>query len=122
MEELNLGVLALQKLSAEMVEDVVKLHQPELDLPVGFLASVLRVRLSDEPVRMNADTIVRLVNALEVTADELLQPTAQKHSLHRKPSLRVLRRLEKIEKLPLHQQSTLLKTIDTFLRGATGTR
>jgi hypothetical protein len=30
----------------------------------------------------------------------------------------VLRRLEKIEKLPPHQQNTLLKTIDTFLKGA----
>lgn len=73
-------------------------------------------------LRLNGDMIVRLVNALEVTADELLQPVTKKHALRRKPSLRVLRRLEKIEKLPAHQQSTLLKTIDTFLRGATGTR
>jgi transcriptional regulator with XRE-family HTH domain len=73
-------------------------------------------------LRLNADIVVRLANALEVATDELLQPDGQKHPLRRKPSLRVLRRLEKIEKLPLHQQSTLLKTIDTFLRGATGTR
>jgi transcriptional regulator with XRE-family HTH domain len=73
-------------------------------------------------LRLNADIIVRLANALEVTADELLQSNKRKHTLRSKPSLRVLRRLEKIEKLPLHQQSTLLKTIDTFLRGATGAR
>ncbi len=36
----------------------------------------------------------------------------------RKPSRKVLRRLERIEALPRHQQATLLKTIDTFLRGA----
>jgi hypothetical protein len=63
-----------------------------------------------------------LANALEVTADELLQPNGRQHSLRRNPSLRVLRRLEKIEKLPAHQQNTLLKTIDTFLRGAAASR
>jgi transcriptional regulator with XRE-family HTH domain len=73
-------------------------------------------------LRLNADIVVRLANALEVTANELLQPGGPRHSLRRKPSLRVLRRLEKIEKLPAHQQSTLLKTIDTFLRGATASR
>jgi transcriptional regulator with XRE-family HTH domain len=73
-------------------------------------------------LRLNADIVVRLANALEVATDELLQPNGQKHSLRRKPSLRVLRRLEKIEKLPAHQQSTLLKTIDTFLRGAAASR
>ena len=73
-------------------------------------------------LRLNADIVVRLANALEVTADELLQPNGRQHSLRRKPSLRVLRRLEKIEKLPAHQQNTLLKTIDTFLRGAAASR
>ena len=73
-------------------------------------------------LRLNADIVVRLANALEVTADDLLQPNGRQHSLRRKPSLRVLRRLEKIEKLPAHQQNTLLKTIDTFLRGATASR
>jgi transcriptional regulator with XRE-family HTH domain len=34
-----------------------------------------------------------------------------------KPSLRVQRRMEKIEKLPPHQQNYLLKTIDGFLKG-----
>jgi hypothetical protein len=37
--------------------------------------------------------------------------------LRRKPSLRVLRHLERIERLPLYQQNTLLKTIDGFLKG-----
>jgi hypothetical protein len=37
--------------------------------------------------------------------------------LRNKPSLRVLRRLERIERLALHQQNTLLKTIDGFLKG-----
>jgi transcriptional regulator with XRE-family HTH domain len=36
----------------------------------------------------------------------------------RKPSRRVLRRLDRIESLPPGQQSVLLKTIDTFLENA----
>jgi hypothetical protein len=50
--------------------------------------------------------------------DELLKPNGSDAPLRRKPSLRMLRRLEIIESLPANQQSTLLKTIDTFLRGA----
>jgi hypothetical protein len=34
-----------------------------------------------------------------------------------KPSRKVLRRLELIESLPTHQQQTVLKTIDTMLKG-----
>jgi hypothetical protein len=36
----------------------------------------------------------------------------------KKPSRKVLRRLEQIEALPLAQQSALLRTIDTLLEGA----
>jgi transcriptional regulator with XRE-family HTH domain len=69
-------------------------------------------------LRLNADIVVRFANALEVSTDELLQPKDSRSPLRRKPSLRLQRRMEKIEKLPPHQQSTLLKTIDTFLKGA----
>jgi hypothetical protein len=54
------------------------------------------------------DRAVRFATALEITTDELLQPKAAQT---------VLRRLERIESLPQHQQNTLLKTIDGFLKG-----
>jgi len=68
-------------------------------------------------LRLNADMIVQLANALETTTDELLKPAASRLPLRRKPSLRLQRRMEKIEKLPAHQQNYLLKTIDGFLKG-----
>jgi transcriptional regulator with XRE-family HTH domain len=68
-------------------------------------------------LRLNADMIVRFASTLDITTDELLQPKAAQTVLRRKPSLRVLRRLERIESLPQHQQNTLLKTIDGFLKG-----
>lgn len=66
---------------------------------------------------LSAETALRFAAALEVTADELLQPK-RKRPPRLAPTRKVLRRLEKIEALPSHQQSALLKTIDTFLKGA----
>ncbi len=59
---------------------------------------------------------VRFALALEVTTDELLglRPRAVRS---RKPSRKILRRLEQIEKLPQTQQVILFKTIDTFIKG-----
>jgi transcriptional regulator with XRE-family HTH domain len=71
-------------------------------------------------LRLNAEMLTRFALTLEVSSDELLGIKAGKTN-GRKPSRRVLRRLERIEALPPHQQSTLLKTIDTFLRGASAT-
>jgi transcriptional regulator with XRE-family HTH domain len=68
-------------------------------------------------LRLNGEMAVRFALALEVTTDELLglQPRAVRS---RKPSRKILRRLEQIEKLPQAQQAILLKTIDTFIKAA----
>jgi transcriptional regulator with XRE-family HTH domain len=90
--------------------------QVELAERVGITQTLLsdyeRGRL-----RLNAKLIVQFANALETSTDELLQPKGSRSPLRRKPSLRVQRRVEKIEKLPPHQQNYLLKTIDGFLKG-----
>ena len=67
-------------------------------------------------LRLNADMLLRFATALEVSTDELLQPGGPKAA--RKPSRKVLRRLEQIEGLPARQQITLLRTIDLFLENA----
>ena len=56
---------------------------------------------------------------LGISLDELLHPKAKKLS-GKKPSRRVLRRLEQIERLPRRKQTALLTTIDAFLSSATG--
>jgi hypothetical protein len=54
--------------------------------------------------------------ALEVTTDDLLMPPKQANgSRARKPSRKILRRLERIETLPKTQQTAALKTIDNAL-------
>jgi hypothetical protein len=69
---------------------------------------------------------VRFAIALEVSTDELLglnsgngDGKGKVKSEGKKPSRKVLRRLEKIEQLPTNQQAVLLKTIDTFIKAAT---
>ena len=95
--------------------------QVEIAERVGIIQALVSDYELDK-LRLNAEMVVRFATALEITTDELLKPKDSKAPLRRKPSLRMLRRLEKIESLPANQQSTLLKTIDTFLRGAVSTR
>lgn len=68
-------------------------------------------------LRLTADMVVRFAQALEVTTDELLGTTEVKTN-GKKTSRKILRRLEQIDSLRPQQQAILLKTIDTFLRGA----
>ena len=53
-------------------------------------------------LRLTAEMAIRFAMALEVTTDELLRPNGSK-PLHRKPSRRVLRRMEKIQGTPATQ-------------------
>jgi transcriptional regulator with XRE-family HTH domain len=69
-------------------------------------------------IALSAEIAVRLAMALEVSTDELLHPNVKKRSTA-KPSLKVMRRLEQIEKLPENKQSFILSALDSMLRGAT---
>jgi transcriptional regulator with XRE-family HTH domain len=95
--------------------------QVEIAERVGIIQALVSDYELDK-LRLNAEMVVRFASSLEITTDELLKPKDSKAPLRRKPSLRMLRRLEKIESLPAHLQTTLLKTIDTFLRGAVASR
>ena len=90
--------------------------QVELAERLGIIQSLISDYERDR-LRLNPAMVVRFATALEITTDELLQSKDAHTPLRRKPSLRVLRRLERIESLPQHQQNTLLKTIDGFLKG-----
>lgn len=68
--------------------------------------------------QFSAEMAVRFAIALDISTDELLHPKATRKKITKKPSLKVIRRMEQIEKLPPLQQSTLLRTIDGFLKGA----
>lgn len=78
---------------------------------------LVRVLISDyerDKLRPHFEMIIRFAQALEVTSDVILGLKPSKNNGN-KPSLKILRRLNKIETLPSSQQKILLKTIDTFL-------
>lgn len=65
-------------------------------------------------LKLSAEMAARFALALGVATDELLLPGVRPKRT-RKPSRKVLRRLELIETLPRTQQTALLKTIDNAL-------
>jgi transcriptional regulator with XRE-family HTH domain len=90
--------------------------QVELAEKIGILQTLVTDYENDR-LRLTAEMAVRFALALDVSLDELLHPGVSK-SRGKKPSRKVLRRLEQIESLPSPQQTVLLKTIDTFLENA----
>jgi transcriptional regulator with XRE-family HTH domain len=71
-------------------------------------------------LRLPADMAVRFAEVLGVTVDELLQPAKKRGTAKtaKQPSLKLVRRMEQIESLPIYQQRALLTTIDTFIAAA----
>jgi len=90
--------------------------QVELAAKIGVIQSIVSAVERDER-KLSAEMAVRFALALDVTMDELLGSGAAKSRNGRKPSRKVLRRLERIETLPAHQQNAVLKSIDMMLRG-----
>jgi transcriptional regulator with XRE-family HTH domain len=91
--------------------------QQELAERIG----TIQVLVSDyerDRIRVTAEMVVRIAEALELSADELLGMKRAKAPNGSKASRRVLRRVERVEQLPPQQQATLLRTIDTFLKAA----
>jgi transcriptional regulator with XRE-family HTH domain len=92
--------------------------QVELAEKTG-ITQVLISAYETDRCAFSVEMAVRFALVLGISLDELLHPKAKKLSA-RKPSRRVLRRLEQIERLPRRKQEALLTTIDAFLGSATG--
>lgn len=90
--------------------------QVEFAKKVG-ITQVLVSSYETDRRQFSVEMAIRFALALDISTDELLHPKAKKVR-SKKPSRRVMRRVEEIEKLPPYQQNHLLKTIDGFLKGA----
>jgi transcriptional regulator with XRE-family HTH domain len=66
---------------------------------------------------LSAEMAVRFAVALDLSTDELLHPNVTKKTTA-KPSLKIVRRMEQIEKLPESKQTFILTALDSLLRGA----
>ncbi len=89
--------------------------QKELAQEMGLIQSLVSAYECNK-LRLTAEMLIRFCQSLKVSADEIL---GNKGSNHKEPalSLRLVRRLKKIESLPLSKQKALLQTIDGFLKG-----
>lgn len=89
--------------------------QVELAAKLG----IIQVMVSDyerDKLRPYHEMIVRLSKALEISTDELLGVKPFKSNATH-VSLKLLRRMQKIETLPPAKQKVLLQNIDMFLKG-----
>ncbi len=68
-------------------------------------------------IRLYDEMIARFALALDVSTDTLIGLKKSKNKEHQ-PSLKIIRRLLKIEELPTSQQKILFNIIDTFFRSA----
>jgi transcriptional regulator with XRE-family HTH domain len=85
------------------------------------LTQVLVSDYERERLRLTAEMAVRFVEALGISADELLRPKKKSSTpSKRQPKLKLLRRMEQIENLPPYRQRALLTTIDSFLSASPG--
>jgi transcriptional regulator with XRE-family HTH domain len=91
--------------------------QVELAARIGIIQSLISDYERDV-LRLTAEMAVRFALALDVTTDELLHPTKARPNGTNKPSLKVLRRMQQIERLPPNRQALVLKTIDAFVRAS----
>jgi transcriptional regulator with XRE-family HTH domain len=91
--------------------------QVELAKRIGLIQTLVSSYELDK-LRLSGEMAVRFALALDITTDALLHPKAKPKSTRRKPSLKVMRRLEQIESLPPRQQAFVLSALDSILRGA----
>ena len=71
-----------------------------------------------DKLRLNSDMVLRFAEVLDVSADELLRGSKSTAAARKQPSIKLVRRMELIETLPLYEQRALLTTIDKFLAAA----
>jgi transcriptional regulator with XRE-family HTH domain len=91
------------------------ISQVELAEKIGIVQVIISDYENDK-LRPHYEMIIRIALALEITTDELLGMMKSTGG-ETKPDMKLIRRLKKIESLPLAQRKALLQTIDTFLKG-----
>lgn len=94
--------------------------QVELAQKIGLTQQLVTAYERDTR-RLHAEMVIRFAKALEVSTDELLlgkKTGREKNANNAHVSLKIIRRLQRIENLPEPKQKTLLKSIDLLLDGS----
>lgn len=83
------------------------------------LLNVSRTTVTDyenDRIHMNEKTLIKIALCLQTSVDGLLG-LKESQDFKEDQSLRIMKRLKKIELLSIAKQKVLLHTIDSFLRG-----
>lgn len=88
--------------------------QLELATKIGIIQSIVSAVERDER-KLSDEMAVRFAQAIGVSMDDMFG-AGQATNKGKKPSRKILRRLEQIETLPTTQQIALLRTIDALLK------
>ena len=89
--------------------------QVELAERIGIIQALVSDYERDK-LRLNAEMLIRFAQALNVSADDILGISAAKRKSMNSPSLKILRRLNRISSLPPAKQKAFLQTIDALLK------
>jgi transcriptional regulator with XRE-family HTH domain len=92
--------------------------QVELAKKIGTIQTLVSDYETDR-LRLSAEMAVRFALALDVSTDDILNPKGLGKKPAKKPSLKIVRRMEEIGKLPPRRQAFVLTAIDSLLRGET---
>lgn len=95
---------------------IAGLTQVELAERIGIIQGLVSAYELDK-LKLAAEMAVRFAQALRIGVDELLGMKAPKQS-NGVVSLKLTRRLQRIESLPPARQKALLQMIDAVLKGA----
>jgi transcriptional regulator with XRE-family HTH domain len=89
--------------------------QKELAENIGITQALIS-KYETEKLKLSAEILLKLAKALNVSADDLLGLNSKNKMNLDKLSLKVIRRLKKIEDLSVSKQKALFTTIDNFLK------
>jgi transcriptional regulator with XRE-family HTH domain len=92
--------------------------QVDLAKKIGIIQTLISDYELDK-LRMSAEMAVRFAMILGITTDELVNPKVGPKKSTRKPSLKIMRRMEQIEKLPPRKQDFVLQALDSLLKAQT---
>jgi transcriptional regulator with XRE-family HTH domain len=93
------------------------LTQKELASAIGITRDILASYESGR-AHLNDDTIIRFALALQVSSDELLGLKGNESLSAQPPNVRLVKRMQRIQNLPVAEQKVILKNIDMFLKAA----
>jgi transcriptional regulator with XRE-family HTH domain len=89
--------------------------QVELAQRIGIIQALIS-DYERGKLRLNAEMLARFARALNVSADEILGLDGAQRMATKNPSLKILRRLNRIASLAPAKQKAFLQTIDALLK------